>query len=838
MTTSPIAAPRTQPELSLVPGARPRVRGRFLEVGGAKLHVRGVTYGPFGASPNEYPDRIAAGRDFALMARHGINAIRTYTPPPRWLLDAAHEHGVWVLAGLCGERQVGYWCDGRVGAPSREWLAPAVRELAGHPALLGFVVANELPASLVRWLGRHRTEARIEELCTRVRELDPEALVTYCNYPTTEYLELPSLDFTCFNVYLEQTERLTSYLARLHNLSNERPLIMGEMGLDSLRNGEARQAELLGEQIRASFASGCAGVFAYAWSDQWNRGQEDVTDWAFGLTARDRSPKPALAAVERAYAEVPVAPARRWPRISVVVCSYNGSRTIRDCLSGVAALDYPDYEIIVVDDGSKDSTAAIAAEFDCRLIRTENRGLSNARNTGIAAATGEIVAFTDDDARPDPHWLRYLAVAFEQSTHSGIGGPNIPPPGDGFVANCVSASPGGPTVVLVTDTQAEHIPGCNMAFRKTALEAVGGFDARFRTAGDDVDLCWRLMDAGFTLGFHPGAMVWHHSRGSVRTFWRQQVGYGRAESLLERKWPERFNGAGQAGWTGRIYGGVALQRRASHRSFVYQGPWGTAPYQFLYEPAEGRLASFTHAPEWYLLTAALLFAGSLGILWSPLQWALPLAVLALAIPLTRALQSGLRAIYPDPAGSGTQAIARRALTASLHLVQPAARLFGRLRHGLTFWRMHGARRLALPWPRTFRSVQASWRSNSDRLTALSRELREAGALVRHGGDLDRWDLEVWGGALGAARSLMAVEDMAQGRQLLRVRVWPRVPRGTLMTAGFLAALALVAVLAHEWIVSAVLFAGLTLLLAWTLRHVGAAQAALLHAVRAASREKP
>src|SRR5256885_7347817 len=91
-----------------------------------------------------------------------------------------------------------------------------------------------------------------------------------------------------------------------------------------------------------------------------------------------------------------------------VLCSYNGARTIRDCLDGLEQLAYPDYEVIVVDDGSTDSTAAIACQYDYRLIRTENRGLSNARNTGLKAATGEIVAYIDDDAYPDPHWLTYL----------------------------------------------------------------------------------------------------------------------------------------------------------------------------------------------------------------------------------------------------------------------------------------------------------------------------------------------------------------------------------------------------------------------------------------------
>src|SRR5438270_28821 len=138
---------------------------------------------------------------------------------------------------------------------------------------------------------------------------------------------------------------------------------------------------------------------------------------------------------------------------------------------------------------------------------------------GIALASGEIVAFTDDDARPDPHWLQYLAVSLIDSEYAGVGGPSIAPPGDGLIAESVANAPGGPVHVLLSAREAEHIPGCNMAVRKTALDAAGGFDTRFRVAGDDVDMCWRLQQLGWRLGFSAAALVWHHRRGSVGRYW-------------------------------------------------------------------------------------------------------------------------------------------------------------------------------------------------------------------------------------------------------------------------------------------------------------------------------
>src|ERR687894_824440 len=272
---------------------------------------------------------------------------------------------------------------------------------------------------------------------------------------------------------------MKAYLARLHNLAGDRPLVLAEFGLDSRRHGETRQAESLNWQIRTAFANGCAGAFVFSWTDEWHRGGHDIEDWDFGLTRRNRNPKPALAVVREAFAEVPFPKGTPWPRISVLVCSHNGARTIRDCLEGLLALGYPDYEVIVVDDGSTDATAEIAGEYDLRLIRTENRGLSSARNTGMEAATGEIVAYLDDDARPDPQWLAYLAAGFLRTEHAGIGGPNIPPPED----------------------RAEHVPGCNLAVKREAMAAIGGFDARYWIAGDDVDFCWRIQQAGHTIGF-------------------------------------------------------------------------------------------------------------------------------------------------------------------------------------------------------------------------------------------------------------------------------------------------------------------------------------------------
>ncbi|MEA2563602.1 MAG: hypothetical protein QOH06_5106 [Acidobacteriota bacterium] len=779
---------------------RPDANGKFLCAGDEKLFVRGVTYGTFRPGPDgsEHYDPLAIERDFESMAAQGINSVRLYTVPPRWLLDIALRQGLRVMVGLPWEQHVAFLESAATAASIEARVREGVRACSGHPAVLCYAIGNEIPSSIVRWYGRHRIERFLRRLYEAAKSEDPGGLVTYVNYPSTEYLDLPFLDFVCFNVYLESRETLAAYIGRLQVHAGDRPLVMAEIGLDSRRNGLEAQAAVLDWQIRTVFAGGCAGAFAFAWTDEWHRGGFEIEDWDFGLTDRLRRPKPALDAVRRAFFEIPLAPGHSWPRISVVVCSFNGERTIGACCGALTRLDYPDYEVIVVDDGSTDRTAEIARSFahsfGFRVISTANQGLSSARNTGMRAATGEIVAYTDDDAPPDRHWLTFLAHGFMTTGHAAIGGPNIAPPGDGFIADCVAHAPGGPVHVLLSDTVAEHVPGCNMAVRRQCLEAIGGFDPRYRTAGDDVDVCWRLQELGWSIGFSPAAMVWHHRRSSIRAYWKQQQGYGRAEALLEQKWPGKYNSLGHLTWQGRMYGNGITRALTSWRGRIYQGSFGSAPFQSIYHPAPGVVASLPLMPEWYGVILALAVFSLLGLHWAPLAWCLVPLAAAVAAPVVQALSSAARARRTADRASRRERAGRFLVTAFLHLLQPLARLTGRLRHGLTPWRRPlPALAVVVPIiPRSLTLWSETWRASEDWLKDIRGTITKTGAVVLAGGDFDRWDLEVRGGVLGSARLRSAVEEHGAGRQLLRVRAWPRLsPVGFLLSTllGLLAAAA-------------------------------------------------
>jgi glycosyltransferase involved in cell wall biosynthesis len=210
-------------------------------------------------------------------------------------------------------------------------------------------------------------------------------------------------------------------------------------------------------------------------------------------------------------------------------------------------------------------------------VRLDASGLSAARNAGASVARGEVLAFTDDDCEPDEEWITRLRPVFQSGGHAAAGGPNLPPGPRTWQEAVVCAAPGAPSHVMLDDEEAEHLPGCNLAVTRAAFDSIGGFDPRFQTAGDDVDFCWRLRDAGFRLGFAPGAFVWHRRRASVSRFLRQQLGYGRAERLLFAKHPGRFSKRGDARWQGFIYGGGPVRVMAD--SIIYHGAMGSAGYQ-------------------------------------------------------------------------------------------------------------------------------------------------------------------------------------------------------------------------------------------------------------------
>jgi O-antigen biosynthesis protein len=598
--------------------ANPRIRpvAKFFFEGDEKFFVKGITYGPFKPDlEGNYlgrPEQVDV--DLAMMRQIGLNVVRIYHVPPCWFLDRCASAGMRVLVTLPWAKHVEFLRKRRARHEIAEAVRVAVNTNAGHPAIFGYLVGNEIPSTMVRWLGARRVMEFVEELIRIGRAVDPTTLFSYATYPPTEYLLPQNVDFCCFNVYLHNQPDFERYLLRLQNLAEERPLILGEFGMDTLRHSEEEQAELLSWHIDSVMKCGLAGTIFFTWTDEWFTGGQEITDWAFGIVTRERKPKKAFYALREKLGQdnsaLPLRPLQRAPFVSIIVCSYNGAPTLAACLDSLGKLNYPEYEVILVDDGSTDDTASIAAQFpQVRYIHQSNHGLSHARNTGAAAAKCEVLAYTDSDCMVDADWLYYLIATLLSGGYAGVGGPNVTPPAQNWIQACVAAAPGGPSHVLLTDTVAEHIPGCNMAFHRWAFDSVGGFDPEYHKAGDDVDFCWRLQQAGYVIAFSPTAIVWHHRRFTLRAFLKQQDGYGEAESLLRFKHLIFFGPTGTAKWRGQIYG-VPRSTWFINRPVIYHGIFGEGFFQSIYPAAQSEVAAYLSSIEWVALT---IFLFGLGI---------------------------------------------------------------------------------------------------------------------------------------------------------------------------------------------------------------------------------
>ena len=426
-SSAPVPAPLRQSGAATVNATpapsriRVTVDGKGFRLGPAKFHAKGVTYGPLppGADGVPFAAPEATRKDFAQILELGANLLRVYHVPPRWFLDLAHEHGLKLLVDVAWNRHQCFLDSTEAREETLERVREAARRCAGHPAVFALSVANEIPADIVRWSGADAVTAFLDELIRGAKAEDPELLCTFGNFPTTEFLQAETADFQCFNVYLHDRQPFDNYLARLQMLSDTRPLMLGEIGIDTIREGEARQSEVLHWKIESAFRSGCAGVVVYSFTDQWWHCGRIVEDWAFGLTRSDRTPKPAFETVRRQFGIAPYFPLPATPKVSVVIASYNGATTLKTCLQSLEHLNYPDYEVILVDDGSTDATPSIAALFPgiVSLRHAQNLGLGAARNTGIEAATGVTVLVDDTPQRGGAVRVRSGSPGSRPSSH-------------------------------------------------------------------------------------------------------------------------------------------------------------------------------------------------------------------------------------------------------------------------------------------------------------------------------------------------------------------------------------------------------------------------------------
>jgi glycosyltransferase involved in cell wall biosynthesis len=297
-------------------------------------------------------------------------------------------------------------------------------------------------------------------------------------------------------------------------------------------------------------------------------------------------------------AAIPAESVADQPPISVVVCTRDRAEALRHCLNALAQLDYPNYEVVVVDNASRGpETAKVVAQRGFRYAREERPGLDWARNRGISEARYDIIAYTDDDVRVDPGWLKGIAAAFSDPQVAAVTGLVLPAEletraqalferyggmNKGFNARLLHRSHIGDAGVIGAH---QCGVGANMAYRRSTLEQLGGFDTALDVGtasfgGGDIDMFHRVLAAGLALYYEPAALVWHQHRRDMPGLEKQIYSNGRAFGVyLQKIWrdqtvPRRAVAEYAVRWFGGWLVRRVLQKARKELNLPWSIVWG------------------------------------------------------------------------------------------------------------------------------------------------------------------------------------------------------------------------------------------------------------------------
>jgi hypothetical protein len=257
------------------------------------------------------------------------------------------------------------------------------------------------------------------------------------------------------------------------------------------------------------------------------------------------------------------------------------------------------------------------------------------------------------------------------------------------------------------------------------------------------------------------------------------------------------------------------------RQRIYNGQWGSAPFQSVYAPAAGLFASLPLMPEWYVLVGTALALGLLGFSWPPLFLFLAIGLTGLGISTGMAFKAASCAHFHGKRRPGN--VRRlRMIVFALHLLQPISRLIGRARHGIGPWSSRDKRLRPVPRGRSLGFWSGRWQSTEARLERILAYFRLANIPATAGGDFDPWDITISGSLFGGVRTLAMVEDHGGEVQQFRMRAWPVIPNAVVVAVGAGLLLAAAAALGGAIVASALLVLASLVLAA--LAYIGCATA--------------
>jgi len=363
-------------------------------------------------------------------------------------------------------------------------------------------------------------------------------------------------------------------------------------------------------------------------------------------------------------------PLDHWPPISIIVPCYNESDNAEETLRAAAACDYPEFEVIAVNDGSRDNTAEVLDRLVDRIPRlrvvhlAKNQGKATAMNTGALLARHELLVCIDGDALLDPQALRWTARVFSRADVGAMAGnPRIR--NRTSLLGRLQVGEFCSIIGLIRRAQSTYgrlftVSGVLCAFRKRALEDAGWWSAR--TITDDIDVTWRVQVAGWRVVFEPNAIVWILMPETLRGLWKQRLRWaeGGVEMMVDFFRP--------------VMSGRAPSLLKTYINFVLSLLWAytmafTLAVGLLWTvgvPLPKILPGFQLVPEWWGLTLSVTYLAQalvshlierryepnmlrnlLWIIWYPLAFWL-ISTLTTVAALPRALSRPRRATWESP----------------------------------------------------------------------------------------------------------------------------------------------------------------------------------------------
>ena len=230
------------------------------------------------------------------------------------------------------------------------------------------------------------------------------------------------------------------------------------------------------------------------------------------------------------------------PFVSVVIACPRRSWMLDECLEAIGQQTYRNFEVIVLPD---EETVLSVSDFRLSTIPTGRVRPAEKRNIGIRKAKGEIVAFIDDDAYPDAHWLEYAVKYFGEREIGAVGGPGVTPPGDSFLARMggrvydnwlVSGNYRYRYRAGGVRKDVEDYPSCNLFVRKDILDSIGGYRTDF-WPGEDTLLCKDIIDNWKRIVYDPWVVVYHHRRPLFMPHLRQLGRYAFHRGYFCKRFP-------------------------------------------------------------------------------------------------------------------------------------------------------------------------------------------------------------------------------------------------------------------------------------------------------------